>query len=180
MPRTRAIKSSVSAASRRGGGRCAAPRRPDRVGLILPCPAQVSLLPPVAAIAATAVAGPSADALIARGWPVARVRRLAQATAFLGPAACLTAAAFSEDGPQTVGAPLLQRGWRAGMHLGWNTPRWSVPGRKRVLIPARAPILWHSGCHPMLLCVRGERSSMVPSKGACSEDSESFPGGGES
>ena len=65
---------------------------------------QVSLLPPVAAIAATAVAGPSADALIARGWPVASVRRLAQATAFLGPAACLTAAAFSEDGPQTVGA----------------------------------------------------------------------------
>lgn len=64
---------------------------------------QVSLLPPVAAIAATAVAGPSADALIARGWPVASVRRLAQATAFLGPAACLTAAAFSEDGPQTVG-----------------------------------------------------------------------------
>ncbi len=136
---------------------CSAPP-PDRVGLILPSPAQVSLLPPVAAIAATAVAGPSADALIARGWPVARVRRLAQATAFLGPAACLTAAAFSEDGPQTVGAPLLQRGWRAGVHLGRNAPRWSVPGRKRALMPAHALIPWRSGCHPVLLCVRGERS----------------------
>ncbi|KAK9822812.1 hypothetical protein WJX81_002343 [Elliptochloris bilobata] len=70
----------------------------------------VSLLPPIAAIAATAVAGPSADALIARGWPVASVRRLAQATAFLGPAACLTAAAFTEDGPQTVCALLDQTG----------------------------------------------------------------------
>ena len=36
--------------------------------------AQVALLPPLAAIAASAVAGPSADALIARGVPVATVR----------------------------------------------------------------------------------------------------------
>ena len=35
--------------------------------------------------------------------PVARVRKLAQATAFLGPTACLAAAAVYDDGPATVG-----------------------------------------------------------------------------
>ena len=35
--------------------------------------------------------------------PVARVRKIAQATAFLGPTACLTAAAICDDGPATVG-----------------------------------------------------------------------------
>ncbi len=35
--------------------------------------------------------------------PVARVRKLAQATAFLGPTACLTAASVCDDGPITVG-----------------------------------------------------------------------------
>jgi hypothetical protein len=132
----------------------------------LGAPAQVSLLPPVAAIAATAVAGPSADALIARGWPVARVRRLAQATAFLGPAACLTAAAFSEDGPQTVGAPLLQRGWRAGMHLGWNALRSSAPGWKRMPESARALLLWHPGCHLVPLCMHGGRNTRAALQGA--------------
>ncbi len=72
-----------------------------------PCAGQVSLLPPIAAIAASAVAGPSADALIAAGWPVARVRKSAQAVAFLGPAACLVGAAACDDGPTTVGARLL-------------------------------------------------------------------------
>lgn len=66
-------------------------------------PAQVSLLPPVAAIAVSALAGPSADALIARGVPVERVRKAAQCLAFLGPAACLLAAGSMESGPVSVG-----------------------------------------------------------------------------
>jgi hypothetical protein len=49
------------------------------------------------------VAGPAADALIARGWPVARVRKAAQAIAFLGPTACLVGAANCDDGPASVG-----------------------------------------------------------------------------
>lgn len=38
----------------------------------------MSLLPPVAAIAASAIAGPSADSLISRGVPVVTVRKAAQ------------------------------------------------------------------------------------------------------
>ena len=48
-------------------------------------------------------AGPLADGLIEGGMPVARVRKIAQATAFLGPTACLSAAAICDDGPATVG-----------------------------------------------------------------------------
>jgi hypothetical protein len=69
---------------------------------------QVSLLPPVAAIAISVTAGPLADGLIERGWPVARVRKLAQTTAFLCPTACLLAAANCEDGPTSVGARLFR------------------------------------------------------------------------
>lgn len=75
----------------------------DTLSLTLSQAAGVSLLPPVAAIAASAIAGPTADALIARGWPVARVRKLAQCTAFLGPAACLAFASGSTDSTLTVG-----------------------------------------------------------------------------
>ena len=64
--------------------------------------AQVSLLPPMASIAASSVAGPLADSLISRGWPVERVRKLAQGTAFLGPAAALTAASLVEDPAEKV------------------------------------------------------------------------------
>lgn len=75
----------------------------DTLSLSLGQAAQVSLLPPVAAICVSAVAGPAADALIARGWPVARVRKAAQALAFLTPSACLMAAASCDDGPVSVG-----------------------------------------------------------------------------
>lgn len=68
-----------------------------------PLPPQVSLLPPIAAIAVSAIAGPSADALIARGVPVVTVRKTAQCLAFLGPAACLLAASTQEGGPLSVG-----------------------------------------------------------------------------
>ena len=54
-------------------------------------------------------AGPLADGLIEKGMPVARVRKIAQATAFLGPTACLTAAAVCDDGPATVGRTILLR-----------------------------------------------------------------------
>ena len=68
---------------------------------------QVSLAPPVAALAASAVAGSAADGLVAAGWPVARVRKAAQCTAFLGPALCLAGAAFVDDAWGAVGAALL-------------------------------------------------------------------------
>ena len=65
---------------------------------------QVSLAPPIAALAASAVAGSAADGLVAAGWPVARVRKAAQCTAFLGPALCLAGAAFVDDAWGAVGA----------------------------------------------------------------------------
>lgn len=74
----------------------------DSLSLNLARAAQVSLLPPVAAIAASALAGPSADALISRGVPVETVRKASQCLAFLGPAACLGAASFMESGPASV------------------------------------------------------------------------------
>ncbi len=42
--------------------------------------------------------------------PVARVRKIAQATAFLGPTACLSAAAVCDDGPVTVGEEVFYSG----------------------------------------------------------------------
>jgi ACS family sodium-dependent inorganic phosphate cotransporter len=75
----------------------------DALSLDLSHAAQVSLLPPIAAIAASALAGPSADALIARGVPVVTVRKAAQSIAFLGPAACLLAASQLEGSLASVG-----------------------------------------------------------------------------
>ena len=65
---------------------------------------QVALAPPIAALLASAVAGSAADGLVTAGWPVARVRKIAQCTAFLGPAACLAAAALIDDPWTAVGA----------------------------------------------------------------------------
>ena len=76
----------------------------DAFSLSLKSAAYVSLLPPAAAIASSAVAGPAADALIARGVPVVTVRRLAQSIAFLGPTACLLAATQTQDENMVVGA----------------------------------------------------------------------------
>ncbi|GBF95767.1 anion transporter chloroplastic-like [Raphidocelis subcapitata] len=59
--------------------------------------AQTALLPPLAGIAASAVAGPASDALIARGAPLPLVRKGAQSVAFLVPTACLLAAAAGND-----------------------------------------------------------------------------------
>lgn len=59
--------------------------------------AQTALLPPLAGMAATAIAGPSADALISRGVPVSAVRKLAQGIAFLVPSMCLIGASQYQD-----------------------------------------------------------------------------------
>ncbi|WIA10034.1 hypothetical protein OEZ85_010246 [Tetradesmus obliquus] len=69
----------------------------DTMSVDLMHAAQTALLPPLAGIAASAVAGPTADALIARGVPVPTVRKIAQCTAFLLPTACLLAASQPTD-----------------------------------------------------------------------------------
>ncbi|KAF6265210.1 major facilitator superfamily domain-containing protein [Scenedesmus sp. NREL 46B-D3] len=69
----------------------------DTMSVDLMHAAQTALLPPLAGIAASAVAGPTADALIARGVPVPTVRKIAQCTAFLLPTACLLAASLPTD-----------------------------------------------------------------------------------
>jgi hypothetical protein len=65
----------------------------DTLSVDLMHAAQTALLPPVAGIAASAVAGPASDALIARGAPLPAVRKGMQSVAFLVPTACLLAAA---------------------------------------------------------------------------------------
>jgi len=69
----------------------------DTLSLDLVRAAQVALLPPIAGILTSSVAGPMADFLVERGWETSIVRKLAQCMAFLGPAACLTAATLTED-----------------------------------------------------------------------------------
>lgn len=64
----------------------------DTLSVDLMHAAQTALLPPLAGIAASSVAGPAADALIGRGLPVSTTRKLAQSVAFLVPSACLLAA----------------------------------------------------------------------------------------
>jgi ACS family sodium-dependent inorganic phosphate cotransporter len=76
----------------------------DTLSVDLMHAAQTALLPPLAGIAASAVAGPAADGLVAAGWEVSSVRKLAQSIAFLVPTACLLAAAASDDSTLTVAA----------------------------------------------------------------------------
>ena len=61
----------------------------DTLSVDLMHAAQTALLPPLAGIAASASAGPLADALVGAGMPVSTVRKLAQCTAFLVPSAFL-------------------------------------------------------------------------------------------
>lgn len=58
---------------------------------------ELSILPPVAAFAGSNIAGPAADALIASGTPVEKVRKTMQGVAFLLPTALLIGAANFED-----------------------------------------------------------------------------------
>lgn len=75
----------------------------DTLSLNLSQAAQVSLAPPIAALAASAIAGPAADALIDRGVEVERVRKISQCVAFLGPSALLTTASFTDNNWLAVG-----------------------------------------------------------------------------
>ena len=75
----------------------------DTLSLNLTQAAQLSLLPPVAAIVASSIAGTAGDALISKGMPVVQVRKLAQCTAFLGPALCLAGASLADDSHLKVG-----------------------------------------------------------------------------
>lgn len=75
----------------------------DTLSLNITQAAQLSLLPPVAAIVASSIAGTAGDALITKGMPVVQVRKLAQCTAFLVPALCLTGASLTDDSHLTVG-----------------------------------------------------------------------------
>ena len=92
----------------------------DTLSLNLTQAAQLSLLPPVAAIVASSIAGTGGDALISKGMPVVQVRKLAQCTAFLVPALCLTGASLTDDSTAKVGKvplctqPLLYRFNRQG------------------------------------------------------------------
>ena len=83
----------------------------DTLSMNITQAAQISLLPPFAALAASCVAGPAADALIENGWPVGRVRKLAQLVAFLGPASCLLLAMALDDGYITVGSSPSLHAW---------------------------------------------------------------------
>ncbi|KAG1659650.1 hypothetical protein FOA52_007237 [Chlamydomonas sp. UWO 241] len=66
--------------------------------------AQTALLPPIAGIAASAAAGPAADAALEAGVPLPLVRKVAQCTAFVLPSALLLAAASPDmPGSETVG-----------------------------------------------------------------------------
>ena len=71
----------------------------DTMSLPLSSAAKISLLPPIAALVVSGIAGPSADALISRGVPTGTVRKAAQSAAFLGPAACLVGASVIDDRP---------------------------------------------------------------------------------
>ena len=75
----------------------------DTLSLNLSQAAQLSLLPPVAAIVASSIAGTAGDALISKGMPVVQVRKLAQCTAFLGPAMCLAGASLTDGSHLKVG-----------------------------------------------------------------------------
>ncbi|GAX83393.1 hypothetical protein CEUSTIGMA_g10818.t1 [Chlamydomonas eustigma] len=72
--------------------------------------AHTSLMPPIAGIICSLVAGPAADALIKSGWSVPLVRKVMQNIALLGPSACLLVACFLDGimaGDKTLLVPLI-------------------------------------------------------------------------
>ena len=93
----------------------------DTMNLSISQAAQFSLLPPLAALGTSAIAGPAADALISRGWDVAVVRKSAQCVAFLGPASCLLGASLLQNSYAPLGEPRAQPGlatrWAQRMQL---------------------------------------------------------------
>jgi ACS family sodium-dependent inorganic phosphate cotransporter len=77
--------------------------------------ATFTLLPYLVQGGVGAGAGIVADALLSRGWPVKRVRRVLQTVGMLGPAACMVAAAS----PLTEGDPGAASAWIT-LGLGLN------------------------------------------------------------
>lgn len=65
----------------------------------------IAMVPNLASMFASYAAGWSADALLARGFEVSHVRKLAQAIAFLGPVACLAGVVNNPQGDHAV--PLI-------------------------------------------------------------------------
>lgn len=83
----------------------------DTLKLDLSQAAQVSLLPPLAGILVSCIAGPSADFLVNSGWKTAVVRKLFQCMAFLGPCAALAGAMqHQDDGLLNIGFVSLALG----------------------------------------------------------------------
>ncbi|GMH39925.1 hypothetical protein BSKO_07829 [Bryopsis sp. KO-2023] len=72
--------------------------------------AQVSLFPPVVAYFCAILSGQVADGLISSGWETAKVRKLIQAIACLGPAAFLVGGVASHDPTTEVGCVALAIG----------------------------------------------------------------------
>lgn len=70
----------------------------ETLNLDLAGASHLALIPPVAALLVSVIAGPFADHLLSSGWKVSHVRKLAQAIAFLGPMICLGGATVSNDG----------------------------------------------------------------------------------
>jgi len=65
--------------------------------------AQTALLPPLAGILASQLAGRGADFLIGNGMPLPGVRKAAQCIAFLGPAALLSLLTFNDELSSSAG-----------------------------------------------------------------------------
>lgn len=82
----------------------------DTMSLSLSSAAKISLLPPIAAIVVSAIAGPMADGLISRGIKVGVVRKSAQSAAFLGPALCLTVASNVDSAAMLIALISLSLG----------------------------------------------------------------------
>jgi ACS family sodium-dependent inorganic phosphate cotransporter len=88
----------------------------------------LSLLPYVAMVAMTPVVGPVADALVARGFSVTAVRKLAQGIAFVGPAACMLSLAWLTPAAGAAAAPPHVAAVVTLMSLAFALPGWSRAG----------------------------------------------------
>lgn len=72
--------------------------------------AQVSMVPPIVAYFCAILSGQAADGLIASGWETAKVRKLIQGIACLGPSAFLVGGVASHDPTTEVGCVALAIG----------------------------------------------------------------------
>ena len=140
----------------------------DTMNLTISQAAQFSLLPPMAALAASAVAGPLADSLISKDWDVAVVRKTAQCVAFLGPVACLAGASLTQDSYLPLGRlpPRLVPTW----HI--TVARQSV----NLVLGTGAdctyaePVSWHGFLRSCWSCVVARLLRAYPISNLCRRD----------